>query len=186
MPKENQRVALSKRLLKDALMQLLSKKHINDISVSELCRTAQINRTTFYRHYQTPHDVLMDLEMDFVQSFHSTPVTSMDPDGMRQYAIRMCCFLYDNREIVKLFIVNNMDQDFMSVFQNMSDSFLRTRMLKYKGRPADADTIRLVSTFFAAGSYSLIRQWLMEELPKSPLEIADLILGSFNRDITIP
>lgn len=185
MPKENQRVALTKRLLKDAVMQLLSKKHIGDISVSELCQTAQINRTTFYRHYQTPHDVLMDLEMDFVDNFHKMSVISREPDGMRQYTICMCRFLRDNKERVKLFIANNMDQDFMNIFQNLADGFLCVRTVQYKGRLADTDTIRLVSSFFATGGYSLIRQWLMEEIPKTPTEIADLLLGSFNRDITI-
>ena len=54
MTKEYQRVAISKRMLKEALLDLLKDKPIDAVTVSELCQMAQINRTTFYRHYETP------------------------------------------------------------------------------------------------------------------------------------
>lgn len=184
MQKENQRIAISKRLLKEGVMRLLKKKHIDNISVSELCAESQINRTTFYRHYQTPHDVLMEVEMDFVREFSAMPVDSSDMENVRQYVRRMCEFLYENRDVVKLFIANNMDQDFMGFFQNLADGFLGSRTVQYKGHPVDADTIRLMSTFFATGGYALIRRWLMEGIEKTPNQMADLILGSLNRDIT--
>lgn len=184
MQKENQRVAISKRLLKDGVMRLLTKKHIDDISVSELCKESQINRTTFYRHYQSPHDVLMDIELDLVKEFCEIPTPFDNVEYLRKHVARMCHFLYDNKEIVKLFISNNMDRDFTDIFQNLADDFLGSRTIVYKGHSADENTIRLMSTFFASGGYALIRQWLMEEIPKTPDEIANLILGSFNRDTT--
>lgn len=165
-------------------MRLLERKHIDDISVSELCKEAQINRTTFYRHYQTPHDVLMEIELDFVNEFYEIPVSSDNEEYLRKHAVRMCNFLYDNKDIVKLFIKNNMDSDFTDIFQNFADSFLGSRTILYKGRSADEDTIRLMSAFFVSGGYALIRQWIMEGIQKTPSEIADLLLGSFNRDIT--
>lgn len=96
----------------------------------------------------------------------------------------MCNFLYENQEMVRLFIVNNMDRDFLDIFQNLAEGFLGTRTIQYKGHNADEDTMRLMCTFYAAGGYSLIRQWLMRGIDKTPDEIAALIMGSFNRDIT--
>jgi len=52
--RENQRVQLTKRLLKEALMKLLEEKPLEQINVSELCRVADINRATFYKHYAIP------------------------------------------------------------------------------------------------------------------------------------
>lgn len=184
MQKENQRVAISKRLLKESVIKLLNKKHITNISVSELCKEAQINRTTFYRHYQTPHDVLLEIELDFVKEFYAVPIPSEDSKDVRKAVTRMCNFLYMNKDIVKLFITNSTDQDFVNIFHNLANGFLGSRTIQYKGRSADKDTMRLMDTFLAAGGYALIRQWLMDDIPKTPNEIADLILGSFNRDIT--
>lgn len=184
MTKENQRVALSKRLLKDAVMELLPKKHISKISVSEVCERAEINRTTFYRHYQTPHDILLELELDFVKQFYEAPIDTTEAADMRKHAARLCCFLYDNRESVKVFIRNNTDSDFTQIFQNFADGFLASRKVLYKGAAVDADTLRLMTTYFAYGIYALVRQWLLEDIAKSPEDIADLIVGSLNRDIS--
>lgn len=183
MSKENQRVAISKHLLKDGIMRLLKKKNIDEISVSQLCKEAEINRTTFYRHYQTPHDVLLEIEFDFMNDFYEMPV-SLDTKNMKEYAVCMCELLYDIKDTVKIFIRNNTDRDVNQIFQKFTDSFLASREVLYKGRKIDANTLRLMTTFFSYGVYSLVCQWIIEDIDKTPEEIADLIVGSFNRDFT--
>lgn len=58
---ENQRVRMTKKLFCDSLLYLMQTKPIDEISVSALCRQAQVNRTTFYKHYTCPRDVLSDI-----------------------------------------------------------------------------------------------------------------------------
>ena len=70
--KGNQRIALTKRLLQEALLRLMNRKPLDKISITELCDEAGINRTTFYRHYYTPHDVLLSMELDFINRFISS------------------------------------------------------------------------------------------------------------------
>ena len=61
MERENQRIMLTKRLLKESLLRLLERKELDKISITELCREAGINRATFYRHYEIPRDILNEL-----------------------------------------------------------------------------------------------------------------------------
>lgn len=68
--KENQRVMLTKRLLKESLLSLLKEKRIEKISISELCKEAGINRSTFYKHYDTQYDLLYELETDLAEDLH--------------------------------------------------------------------------------------------------------------------
>lgn len=56
--KDDQRIALTKRLLREGLLRLLSKTDLNKISVTQLCIESGINRATFYRHYEEPRDIL--------------------------------------------------------------------------------------------------------------------------------
>ena len=62
--KEDQRVALTKRLLQEGLLRLLEKKDIDSIHVSELCAESGINRATFYRHYKEPRDILRNMRQN--------------------------------------------------------------------------------------------------------------------------
>lgn len=59
---ENQRTRLTRQLLFHALVEMLGETDMEKITVTELCRRAGINRTTFYKYYKIPHDVLDDLE----------------------------------------------------------------------------------------------------------------------------
>ena len=52
---------ITKACFQSALIQLLDKKDINDISISELTRKAGVSRTAFYSHYQTVDDVLSEI-----------------------------------------------------------------------------------------------------------------------------
>ena len=47
----DRRVRKTKRQLRLALMKLMSEKSVKDISVRELAAIADINRGTFYIHY---------------------------------------------------------------------------------------------------------------------------------------
>lgn len=68
--KENQRIMLTKRLLKESLIEMLAKKSIKKISVSELCTAAGINRSTFYNHYGSQFDVLKEMELDMIEDLN--------------------------------------------------------------------------------------------------------------------
>ncbi|CDX03956.1 Transcriptional regulator, TetR [Desulfitobacterium hafniense] len=43
-----------------ALLRLMKKKHFHDITVKELAHKAGVSRSTFYRHYSLPIDILTD------------------------------------------------------------------------------------------------------------------------------
>ena len=45
--KEDRRTAMTKHVLKDALIEMLKEKDIYHISIRELCERADVNRTTF-------------------------------------------------------------------------------------------------------------------------------------------
>lgn len=44
--------------LTDSLLTLLQKKTLGEISISELCETAGVGRTSFYRNFETKEDIL--------------------------------------------------------------------------------------------------------------------------------
>ncbi len=184
MPKGNHRIAISKRLLKEGVMNLLKKKNINNISVSELCKLSEINRTTFYRHYQTPRDVLLEIELDFVKDLLRFSPASSDAITMKKDAVYTCNRLYENKDTVKLFIQNNTDKDLAILLQHFANVFLSSRRFFYKEQSIGTDSLRLIHTFIAYGGYALMRQWIIEDVPLSPEEVADLLLSLFNRDFS--
>lgn len=185
MTKENQRVAISKKLLKEALFKILQKKNISEISIRELCDEAEINRTTFYRHYSTPRDVLLEIAEDFLNVFTKKGhALSKDGDTPLRHITALCEYMFENKATVTLFIRNLTDSDFTTIYQGLFDDFLSVKTLSYKGNKVDNETLCLLNTMFFCGAYAAIRQWIIDDIPKSPQEIAELICGFFNSDIS--
>ena len=60
--KNDLRVRKTRIAIQNALFDLLGEMELSKISVSELCRRAQINRKTFYRHYRGTADIIEELE----------------------------------------------------------------------------------------------------------------------------
>ena len=69
--KEDRRIRYTKQVIKDTLLQLLEKNHFAKITVTELCRMAEINRGTFYLHYYDMNDVLDDILNDMLSDTSS-------------------------------------------------------------------------------------------------------------------
>lgn len=69
--KEDRRIRYTKRVIKEAFLELLKKNSFTKITVTELCRLAEINRGTFYLHYYDMDDVLDDVLNDMLSDTSS-------------------------------------------------------------------------------------------------------------------
>lgn len=63
------RVIKSRQNIRNALISLLSEKELSQITITELCERALINRKTFYRHYRSVSDVITEFENELLSDF---------------------------------------------------------------------------------------------------------------------
>ena len=56
--KTDARVRYTKMVIKQCFFRLIRQKSISKITVKEICEFAQINRSTFYKYYADPYDLL--------------------------------------------------------------------------------------------------------------------------------
>ena len=174
--KENQRIALIKRLLKESLLGLMAEKSIQNITVSELCAAAEINRSTFYNHYGCPNDVLSDIEngviTDLEQIWHKNGEGKNWPINRRVEAL--CAYLLEHRELAKL-LFRNSDTNSGFASRIINASHVRATYEQELSYAKSQESVQLVITFLANGTYHMIRQWLLEDIPKTPKEMGDLV-----------
>ena len=58
----DKRITKTKNNLKSALVKLLENQKVEDISIVELTKLANVNRKTFYLHYSEVSSVLREIE----------------------------------------------------------------------------------------------------------------------------
>lgn len=65
--KTDRRTRITKKIVKDALLELLSAKPYEKLTIAALCRQAEITRATFYLHYNNLDEVLNEVLDDAIQ-----------------------------------------------------------------------------------------------------------------------
>lgn len=68
MTEENidRRVQRTRDLLRRSLMQLIREKSYDDVTIQDITERVNLGRTTFYLHYQSKDDLLLDHHADFM------------------------------------------------------------------------------------------------------------------------
>ena len=70
--KQDRRTRYTRQTIKDTFLELLKQKSFTKITVTEICKNAEINRGTFYLHYYDIYDVLSDIFNDMTQDMLTT------------------------------------------------------------------------------------------------------------------
>lgn len=170
MEKINQRVMITKKLLKDALLRILENKNIDKVNITELCKEAGINRATFYTHYETPNDILSEIECDIILEIEARHQKLANPT-LQSLTEIMCQYLYEHSYTVRALLRNFTGDDFAKMIKHTYETIIKSAL----NSNTDEETIKLITTYMAGGGFFLLTYWLTEDLNKSPREIATLI-----------
>lgn len=177
MKRENQRVMLTKRLLKDNLIRLLTERDIYQISIRELCDAAEINRSTFYRYYGSQFDLLREMESDMLGRINAM-LQDRESKESALTLTSICAYLEENISLCRLLINNNIDPEFSNRLFQMEP--IQRSLLNALQNAYRADELPFVSTFVTNGCFRLIQKWINQDDREPPEKIALLVTNLVN------
>lgn len=180
--KDDQRIALTKRLLREGLLRLLSKTDLNKISVTQLCIESGINRATFYRHYEEPRDILNDIKFEIFQEVAAFAEKAASKGDTRKWLELACRYFYEHSDILKILFRYRTDDDFVLFLNERFNEQYPNLINKGYFTDVDDDTMRLGTFYYAGGIYYILRQWITEPINKTPQEVAVLMYHFLNVD----
>ena len=106
---DNRRVRMTKKLIKDAYLELLESNPSEKISVTDVCKVADVNRSTFYMYYEDTIALRHDIENDVMDQI---PVLSDMPSEIttdKQFVDileRFFSYLEENSRMFRILILN--------------------------------------------------------------------------------
>ncbi|WP_165171297.1 TetR/AcrR family transcriptional regulator [Adlercreutzia sp. ZJ242] len=98
--RKDHRAEVTKTLLRRALIDLLEEKPIGSISVAELCREADVSRSTFYAHYDTPEDLLESIQAELISELTSS--SHKDTASVYEHMLYTCQVSLKNKDFYLL------------------------------------------------------------------------------------
>lgn len=172
---ENQRIKLTKRLLRTSLISLLKANSIHKISIRELCENAGINRSTFYKYYGSQYDLLEDIEEEMIVYIEENIVDYKILDIRRGVEQITALFNYfeENAELVRLLVNNNVDPDFPQRVINLPQ--IRSLVDIQLGSKYTASQAEYIFTFIVNGGFAMLRNWINKDDREPSQELASLM-----------
>ena len=171
---EDRRKRKSKQALKKALVNLMHKKRVSEISVRELCDKADLNRSTFYANYININDLLTDLHYDLFDSMSdesgyitNTALINLTSEDRINIVYKMVQYVEHHKDSVTILFINNENN---LLEKNMATYF----MDKSKVDKKDISK-KYPSMYHTIGSFSLLRQWVLDNFPCSAKQLAKII-----------
>ena len=157
----------SKKCFFNALLKLYHEKPYAEIQISEICREAGYNRSTFYRIYNSKEQLLLDgFQEEYVKRYYAMipPLKTGYGEEYIQNVRLLFAFLRQNPDFPLLMrdahLLNEMFLLFRDVFPYASD------------RSEEADYTR---NFLAAGYLAIIYKWLDDGMKKTDAQMAKLV-----------
>jgi len=159
------KIIRTKQALRQALWSISRDKEIEEITVSELCRQANINRTTFYKYYSVPVDLINEYVEEICQHALYEITRNHDPKNehdLYQIMLDTCHFYYRNQEIISMFVRNG--KTILPIMQRFFANGLSNGLKDNS-----------LSSYISGGVSAIILQWGLNGFKQSPEEIADLL-----------
>jgi len=172
----NQRIMLTKRLFQESLLKLLKEKSVDEITVKELCMNAGINRSTFYAHYESVRDVMVEIEKKITEEIKK--IWREKNSDVRTKLTKICTHLHNEKQTELILFQNHTDSELSSVFEELNRELREIRNVD-----GTADDEELLASFINYGMFNLIKTWLTKDIKKKPGEIAGLLLDNILKTV---
>lgn len=141
----------TRRAIKKAFAELLKeKKELNKITVNELAERADINRGTFYIHYDSIYGVAEDFESELLQSLSLDDKKLKNVEDINLYFDKVINYLKENENIYKMLLVSREPLLFLGritylLNQKIYDALIDSRIVK------PSTPLKFEISFFADG-----------------------------------
>ena len=172
--KTDRRVLYTKMFLKESLLALMKEKPIAKITPTELCRHARLNRNTFYAHYNSPEDLLKNIEDEMYEQIRHSIERSLTSASISALLTEICQAIYDHRDLCTVLFSEYGDKDFLRRIIDLAHDRTITEWKKINTR-SDSEQAEMLYSYSVNGSVSVIQKWILEDIKKSPQDIAQFI-----------
>ncbi len=165
----NKRKKASIERIENVFIDLLQYKELNKISVSDICKKAQLNRTTFYSNYADIYE-LADSIRDKLENSLSQIYQNEINQGFNSHDyLKLFRHIKDNQAFYKTYFKLGYDNNYKIIAfdTNLAKLHFQNRFIEYHAE------------FFKSGITKIIKMWLENGCKESPEDMYEIIKSEY-------
>ncbi len=179
---ENQRTRLTKRLLREGLLELLKEKPVEYITVKELCEYAELNRSTFYAYYtdvpalyQEMGGELANALLEHIHAINQSSSVDTAP---------LLVYIRDNRELFRLLVYRD---EYFNANQPVQRQIIEGYfdIAPEVNLPCAEEEREYFLEYLYMGGTGVIHRWVQNGCDLPPEQVAGLIGALIRRGVDL-
>ncbi len=165
MAAKRQNKAVIRNAIENALFSLMKQKGFDDFSICELCDTAGVGRSSFYRYYDSKEEVLAVYLLRIWRAWCEANGVRDKSGFSLENASSFICHVYENKELFDMIYQNNLDR----VITMLIDRNIKSgKFVKDYG-----------VSFFVYGVFGMLKDWWARGYTDPPEELIGVIENIF-------
>lgn len=167
--KNNKRKRESRAKIESVFVELLQTKELEQITVSDICKLAGLNRSTFYANYEDIYglaDVVREnLELSVSQLYHDEIEKGFNSNDY----LKLFRHIAENQLFYKTYFKLGYDNQFKIVKYDtkLAANHFNNRLIPYH------------IEFFKSGFNSIVKMWLAGGCKETPEEMNEIIQSEY-------
>lgn len=155
--------------IEKAFVELLQKKALSEIRVSDICKIAQLNRTTFYANYADIYDladsIRDELENNLSQMYEEEIVTGFNSDDY----LKLFRHIQENQIFYRTYFKLGYDDNYKIIHYDtkLAEVYFQNQFITYH------------MEFFKSGLTKIIKMWLQNGCQESPEDMCEIIRSEY-------
>ena len=169
----NKRRKDSVEKIEKVFLELIQTKEIQQISVTDICKVARLNRTTFYSNYIDIYDLADKIREKMIDDFFKLYSDERNEKKHSYDFYKLFKHIKDNQIFYKTY--------FKLKFDLLDDNFLidENEFIKFYGTVNNSE---YHIAFFKAGLNAIIKKWINGDCKESPEEINEIIKSEYKNE----
>ena len=165
----NKRRRESRKRIENALVKLLQQRKLSQISVTDICKEAEVNRTTFYANYIDIFDLAEAVQNRLEEEVWDLYQEEMEQGRSSYDFIKLFRHIKENPLFYKTYFKLNAGGKFRFMGYDIEQAAIRydNRYIEYH------------IEFFGNGLNAVIKKWLENDCRESPEEILSIIQAEY-------
>lgn len=171
---KNKKAIQSQNLISDALFSLMKRKSFHQITVTEICKKADIGRKTFYRNFELREDII-DFQLDLLCDEYKAELVSLP---LEQYLYHHFAFIKKNADCFIILYHNG----FSSLAYEKFACLLPDTMPIWSDNPIEQE---YRSAYIIAGIEAIQRVWIARGCVESIEDVVDIVVRAQDKQIPV-
>lgn len=197
MNKHQKKYSNTDKKIHGAFLRLLARHEFSEISVTAVCKTAGVNRSTFYSHYANTHELAEQIQNSIIKIFLDEMLekgvlspkelhkrrSTVTADEQKATITGFLEFIKKYRVIYSVILKNH---TFFSFEKNKRKFKYEVFFPRFELMNVTDETEKeYLFEFVFSGAFSVVNKWVADGCRAEACEIGEILFDIFKRNLVI-